>query len=490
MQRFPTYLITAILCLFLPSFVFAAPTDYSKYYEQVLIDTDAGTPSLSALVVNKGTLMVGSSNPFSEGGAKIWNVDPWKDLQPRLGKTYDPYGSSRKPAPQELENNRSIDSMVPFGQWFHPVGPDKIPFTMKDLTVIATDNAQVWTYDGATFTNITPADPAFATYIGVYSLAGYNNLLFIGTIDNLGTAQVWSYDGVNWTKQAIPGLSNQNSNIPCMKVYKNALYMGTVDYAEGGQVWKYDGSHWTKLSIPGFSIGNLSINTMAIYNDSLYIGTYNMNGPQVWRYNGSTWSEQTGFLKFNSSTTLAERDGAISSMAVYDGNLFIGITNNSGAASAQLWQFDGSQWAHVNIPGFSTANTGIVSMAEYNGSLFLGTNNNAGGELWYVTAAGAKNNCAATLSDDLSTLDLPIMTYAGQPFSVDLSFVPGTANLTVSNIGIPTDTDPFNSCTPATLSDDLTLQIPFFIFGGTSYWTELTYHPDTRLLTVTGFGLN
>ncbi|HUI98621.1 MAG TPA: hypothetical protein VLY46_00215, partial [Usitatibacter sp.] len=62
-------------------------------------------------------------------------------------------------------------------------------------------------------------------------------------------------------------------------------------------------------------------------------------------------------------------------------------------AVAQLWSYDGSTLTQVTAPSTFTSagNAGIVSLASFNGALYAGTYNNSGAELWSVTASGTSS---------------------------------------------------------------------------------------------------
>lgn len=101
------------------------------------------------------------------------------------------------------------------------------------------------------------------------------------------------------------------------------------------------------------------------------------------------------------------------------------------------------------------------------------------------------NNCAATLSNDL-TLTVPIVTYVGQAYWAVLQNVPQTETLTLTNAGVVADVSQFSACAPATLSPSLQVQIPVVIFNGVSYWADLQYSQGPigvgMNLTLTGYG--
>jgi len=101
--------------------------------------------------------------------------------------------------------------------------------------------------------------------------------------------------------------------------------------------------------------------------------------------------------------------------------------------------------------------------------------------------SNAQNDCAATLSNDL-TLSVPIVTYGGQAYWADFQYVPNTLDVAVTNIGVVNDLSQFSTCSAATLSPSLQLQIPAVIFDGVSYWADFQYDQGVNF-TLTGAGI-
>jgi hypothetical protein len=329
----------------------------------------------------KYRLYVGSENFSSSGAGKL---DIYEE--PELNGFAIPLLSASYHTP-------GVDASIDFVLVL-PVGffGSAVPY----VTTV-TDAAHVYLFDGANFTNITPTATAFASNLGVYSAAAFGQKLFVGTGGSAGSAQVWAYDGTTWTQQSIPGFPSNNYYAWCMTVYNNALYLGTVDYAQAAQVWKYDGASWSQVTPPGFSSSNYAIASMTVYNNKLYIGTSNTlgSGAEIWGYDGNSWAKVPGF----------GRNDAATSMATFNNALFIGTTNYATNAVGQLWTYDGTTLAQVNAPGkfVSGGNSGIVSLYASSDALYAGTYNNSGAELWAVTAS-ASNSVTPTYPGALTGL--------------------------------------------------------------------------------------
>jgi len=98
-------------------------------------------------------------------------------------------------------------------------------------------------------------------------------------------------------------------------------------------------------------------------------------------------------------------------------------------------------------------------------------------------------NCAATLSNDLS-LNIPVINFNNQAYYwADFSYVPNTMDFTLIDAGVVSDTSPFTSCSPSTLSTDFKLHVPTITFGNAFYWADFQYAHDL-IFTLTGAGQN
>jgi hypothetical protein len=312
----------------------------------------AATDSLNNLFVSHSILYLGGER-IGTSGATMYQYTP----------TATPVFKATMPPPKMAEN-KSVETSTGGGPLFQ----------VKGLKILGTDDAEVWTFDGNTWTEVTPPAPGFSGNKGVYSMAVYKDTLFIGTGNNSG-AQVWAFNGA-WTEVNIPGFSSNNSFVWAMTVYKDSLYIATVNYTGPAELWKYDGSAWSQVNIPDFSSNNYAIASMATFNGNLYLGTSNVSsGAELWQFKRGTW-------KKISSSGLASNN-SITAMAKYEGALLIGTSNYYGDA-AQLWTFDGSAKTQISLPGFSANNTGIVSMYVFGNTLYLGTYNTSGAQVWKI----------------------------------------------------------------------------------------------------------
>jgi len=203
-----------------------------------------------------------------------------------------------------------------------------------------------------------------------FSMAVYNNHLYVGTWNNSNGCQVWRRDGSStgdWTQVNTTGFgSSNNRGAHCMVVYNNRLYVGTANNADGLEIWAYDGSSWTQVGSGGLGDSNNTwASAMVVHDNQLYLGTSWQAG--VFTYDGSTWT-QINVNGFGDSD-----NQAIRSLAVYDGKVYAGVYNT--ADYANLYRYDGpttTDWTLVASGGFGGNFIDFRSLAAYDGKLFIG----------------------------------------------------------------------------------------------------------------------
>jgi len=198
-------------------------------------------------------------------------------------------------------------------------------------------------------------------------------------------------------------------SVSCMVVWNHdgsdQLYAGTEN-DNGCRVYHFDGgNHWSQVNSDGFGDGNNTrASSMAVYNGNLYVGTRNTsNGCQVWSYDGSSWTRRIiigGFITANNVDA--------SAMAVYGTSLYVGTENDpaSGGNGCQVWRnIGGSLWAQANISGFGNVNnTRVSSLFWYSGQgrLIAGTQNTAAG-CSIESYDGTGTNWTAMATDGISS---------------------------------------------------------------------------------------
>jgi hypothetical protein len=242
----------------------------------------------------------------------------------------------------------------------------------------------------------------------VRALQVFKTKLYAGTRNPSDGCQIWRTGALggppftDWTKVGGNGLGHPDNNkrIASMTVYGGDLYAGTANFNKGCQVCKStDGTFWTRVGVRGFGDPDNTIASWMIsYNGYLYVGTRNEDtGVEVWRTAGVGGPPYTDWRQVNSDGFGDAGNRHAASMAVFNGCLYVGTDNED--TGAEIWRTAGvggppyTDWAQVNISGFgSSDNIGAMSMAVSDGQLYVGTFSGTGtGELWQ-TADGVNWN--------------------------------------------------------------------------------------------------
>lgn len=274
---------------------------------------------------------------------------------------------------------------------------------------LATNNAQVYEYDGNTARRIGGSGldgswPAWA-YEGVYSMASYKGNLYVGLGSGGGDAEVWRWDGSTWTKIGGDGVgsswNSSESAVLSMAVFNGNLYIGLGSGAYQGDIWQYNGSSWTLAAgdpastIGGQVNGSWNVNprgveTMTVYNGQLCAGLGGSGAwGEVWCWSGSgNWTKIGGgnSVSVNGSWSSS---ASVLAIATYRDKLYAAIQTSGQAAS--IWEWDGSTWTQVagadlNSSWSDGTYSWVRTMAVYNGYLYAGTGYSGGsnptGDVW------------------------------------------------------------------------------------------------------------
>jgi flagellin len=216
--------------------------------------------------------------------------------------------------------------------------------------------------------------------IYMHSMTTYGNDLFVGTFNQVSGAQIWRYDGSTWTRVVDKGLGEVNDqSVRNLIAFGGQLYAGIYNDIDGAEVWRSDdGSNWQRLVVPFTNPDNISVRGFAIFSGYLYVGLQRANDTaQLWRTPDGSYWESVVVDGFGDPT-----NSSAHFLKVFGGYLYVGTRNSD--VGAQLFRSrDGVNFNVVVGPGAATPagfghNDGaIFSMEVYKGSLYVGTTN------WY-----------------------------------------------------------------------------------------------------------
>lgn len=257
-----------------------------------------------------------------------------------------------------------------------------------------TSAAVVWEWDGASWRMVggqgLNGSWAWDEFEGVNTLVAYKNALYAGLGSGTGDAEVWKYDGSTWTRVAGDNLAWNTGYemVQTMAVNNGKLYAGLGNHGGDAEVWEYDGTTWTKAGgdAVGSSWGATTIyervNSLSSYKDDLYAGLGNSGGDaELWKYSGGSWAK-VGGDGVNSSWPDATFEQVLS-QTVHNGELYVSLGVSAG--DAEVWKYDGTTWAKVGAAGTTWGATieAVYSLISYNGDLYAGLGDSGGdAEIW------------------------------------------------------------------------------------------------------------
>ena len=204
------------------------------------------------------------------------------------------------------------------------------------------------------------------------ALATYDDKIFVGlTANDADGAQVWSYDGAHWSQEGGSGVAGSWTSKPG---YRNAnslvahdgfLLAGIGGTESDAEVWEFDGTQWRRIAGPGqgWKEGQYAIAySMHVYQGDVYVGltAKDGNSAAVFRIDGGL-VEKVGGGGINGSwnghhTTIYE-------LWAHDGYLYASIFAGPG----DVWRYDGNAWEQAGGSGVNGGwqGTDTLSVAEF-----------------------------------------------------------------------------------------------------------------------------
>ncbi|NPV60767.1 MAG: hypothetical protein HPY75_14050 [Actinobacteria bacterium] len=257
---------------------------------------NAANFNAASMIVHDSLLWVGTSNNVT--GCEVWRFDGtnWTQVVGALSTALVGPGFGN---PGNLE----AYSMAVYGNELY-------------VGTFCWGGCEVWRFDGTSWTQevggVATPGPGFGTgCIVAESMAVYGTELFVGTGSPAG-GEIWSFNGAVWTQRvgALPGTPTgigfgnlANTDVSDMAVYGTSLFAGTNNDTTGIEIWAWDGASWTPLvaGLPAAIIGsgfgnpaNITCMQLKVYDSRLFAGTYNLSGCEVWSYDGFTWTQEVG----------------------------------------------------------------------------------------------------------------------------------------------------------------------------------------------------
>ena len=239
---------------------------------------------------------------------------------------------------------------------------------------------------------------------GGIAIATFSGQLMMNAQANSSPYNQTNWQQISGTAGTMGGGTSGIASISAMSAFNGSLYVGTSNPTNGGEVYMYNGggNSWTKITyaagqiVSGGTSGIASISAMTVFNGDLYIGTSKMNAAEVYRYGGgSTWTKVSGPTA-GSFSAITAIDG-VSSLAVYQGQLYAGLREMPGGARL-LSYAGGNTWIAINTTAGTFVATNTISvqavgqMVVKNGFLYLAAQRGGDTDLLrYSGGQGATN---------------------------------------------------------------------------------------------------
>ncbi len=268
----------------------------------------------------------------------------------------------------------------------------------------AADNAEVWKYDGSTWSQIggdglnsswssTTEDFDYAREITVL-----NDSMYVSIGGHNGEAEVWRYNGSSWSKIGGDGVNSSWATTTYEQVWSltthdNKLYAGLGETSgSDADVWEWNGTDdWAQIggdaTSSSWTGGTFTYaQDLISYAGKLYAGLSGgtAGDAEVWEYSGSSWSKVGGDGTNFSWNTSYEY---VQELDVHNGKLYAGLGSTAG--DAEVWEYSGSSWSKIGGDGVnsswatSTNYEYAFALESHAGRLYAGTGWSSGdADLW------------------------------------------------------------------------------------------------------------
>jgi hypothetical protein len=390
---------------------------------------DDGTNNFTNTHLRVDTLRMYNGNLYAGITASAATGQMWK--YSGSGVVWSLVGGNFVNSSWGVYNLQSVESFTASGNYL---------YAGTGLTVAG--NAQVWRFDGTTWTIIggqgINSSWTANTYEQITSMIAFNGDVYVGlgTTDN--DAEVWKWNGTVWAKVAGDNVNSAWGSVSSAHnwIYSFAIYNGQLHAGLGGaanteaEVWRManDTGTWTKVggdnTNSGWNTGYESVHSMAVYGSYLYAGLGTGAGDaEVWRFNGTTWGGAAiGGDGLNSSWTTVGAYETVEALRVYNGKLYAGLGTSSD--DAEVWEYNGTTWSKIGGDDLGWASgemERVRSFAVYDGDLYASLGTAQGdAEVWRYrdgswTKIGGDGNGSWTASQYENATSL--ITFSGKLYA-------------------------------------------------------------------------
>ena len=223
--------------------------------------------------------------------------------------------------------------------------------------------------------------------VSLMKMAKNKGKLYVSTYNNTTGTEIWRTDeNFNWEQINTDGFGDSNNTyVSAMTVWKNKIWVATYNEETGSEIWHYSKGEWKNKNYDGFGgKHNVAVTSLQGFRGKLYAFVKKDNGKNVAVFRAKypkkkTWKRVGEFGLIDNEMALAE----VLTTTKLNREMYVG-----GDGSYVYKTGDGLEWEVINTtgtePGWGvTGNIQISSMAVKNGNLFVGTKNpTKGTQLW------------------------------------------------------------------------------------------------------------
>lgn len=229
-----------------------------------------------------------------------------------------------------------------------------------------TNKALLYRFDGTTWSFVTGENGELGGwrssggYIMTYVMATSGSFLFVGLAGRAaGTAEVWRFDGTSFTQIGGDGLNQSWSDgeiryVEDLLAHDDQLYASLQRPAATAEtessIWKYDGSAWRAVgnSIPAEWTDLTIFNKLLVYRNRIHVAAGGANhAASVWQLQDDTSWRKIGGAGLDGSSwhhRISSEDSGdyplwVYSMLEYQDHLLIGFASSAVAGRGQVWQY-------------------------------------------------------------------------------------------------------------------------------------------------------
>lgn len=238
------------------------------------------------------------------------------------------------------------EARAAMGMGYDPVREHVVLFSGVDVGGLHWDT---WIWDGATWTEVTPEDqpgPRFSPAMAFDPAEG-KVVMYGGHRITYHASDTWGWDGTSWVSLEEPTPPERvDAAMAADPVGGGSLLFGGIGDAYHDDTWRYDGS-WKKLSPEASPVRRFDA-TMATDTEREEIVLFGGRTPgedlgDTWTWNGSSWEDRTPELPDLSPP--ARYEAAMAFDETRDEMVLFGGWNTALGTLSDTWTWDGQTWA-------------------------------------------------------------------------------------------------------------------------------------------------